>query len=120
MRLAIRKPGASLLAVAALASAAGLAAGTLGTGVRSAGDLGRAREAAALSSRLRALLSSLSSPPPRCAAACLPDDATTAPGSGEEIRRLASALVMAEGAAEGRDISGDRELVVGYAGMAIC
>ncbi|HET6922100.1 MAG TPA: PAS domain-containing protein, partial [Anaeromyxobacteraceae bacterium] len=97
MRSAIRKPGASLLAAAGLASAAGLAAGTLGTGVLSAGDLERAREAAALSSRLRALLPSLPSPPPRCAAACLPDDTAAAPGPGDEVRRLAGALAALPG-----------------------
>ena len=85
------------LGFAVLLSAAGLAAGPAAASIRSAGELGRAREAAAVLSRLHALLSSLPSPPPRCAAACLADGAAAPLGAGEETRRLADALAAVSG-----------------------
>jgi diguanylate cyclase (GGDEF)-like protein/PAS domain S-box-containing protein len=111
MRLALRKPGTWLLA-AGLASAAALAAGPIATSVRSVGELERAREAAALSSRLRGLLPSLPSSLPRCAEACLPGDAAADPGAGDEMRRLAGALAALPGQPDWRLRAGRLEDVI--------
>ncbi len=80
-----------------VALAAGLAAGRVGTSFRSGVELGRARDAAVHLSQLRPLLASLPPPAPRCAAACLPDDAAAPLGAAEQAARLTDALAALPG-----------------------
>jgi diguanylate cyclase (GGDEF)-like protein/PAS domain S-box-containing protein len=88
-----RKPVAYAFGLAVLVAAAGLAAWPIGAGFLSSGELGRAREAASLLSRLHhPLLSPLPAAVPRCAAACLADDPAVPPGALEDAARLANAL----------------------------
>ena len=115
MHLALPKPAPWIAAAVALACAAALAAGPVVSSVRSAAELGRAREAAEVSSRLRPLLASLPRPPLRCAAACLTSDDAAPAGAGEEIRRLAGALAALPGEADWRSGTGRLQDLAGSA-----
>ncbi|HEU4386100.1 MAG TPA: EAL domain-containing protein [Anaeromyxobacteraceae bacterium] len=109
-------PKTWILAAVALAGAAALAARPILASARWSVELGRARDAAELSHRLRALLAALPQPPPHCAAACLTSDDAASADAVEEMGRLASALAALPGEPDWRSGTGRLRDLAGSAG----